>query len=248
MTSKFSKILEWFRMSSFRETRKSLKYFHFKMTITCCRSWCNLADLFSPCISETARPTRRFIRIIETRIVNRKRKKWAVTGNTWVSTLSTKQYLHISLYLYFQFAICIYLYIYLVSLLFEYIFIFIFSACYLHISLYLSCQFVIWIYLYIYLFSLLFAFIFIFSVCYLQISLYLSFKLAICIYLYIYLFSLLFAYIFIFIFSACYLHMWDLLWPQGWLIRRLHLFKLNFHFFNSQLKTEKAAKSWIIIG
>ncbi len=58
---------------------------------TCWMSWSSLADLESPWMSETARPTSRFIRMIETRTVNRSRKKWAVRGNGWPSTFLTRR-------------------------------------------------------------------------------------------------------------------------------------------------------------
>ena len=56
---------------------------------TCCNSWCNLADLDKPWISDTARPTSRFIRIMDTKKANMATKRWAVTGNTGHSTWSS---------------------------------------------------------------------------------------------------------------------------------------------------------------
>ena len=43
-------------------------------------SWSSLADLESPWMSETARPTSRFMRMMETSTVNSSRKKCAVRG------------------------------------------------------------------------------------------------------------------------------------------------------------------------
>jgi hypothetical protein len=41
-------------------------------------------------MSETARPTSRFIRMMETSTVNSSKKKWAVRGNGWPSTFFTE--------------------------------------------------------------------------------------------------------------------------------------------------------------